>query len=164
MCFLDFFRCVRDAELRWSDMVLFCVDTPWDEPTRHSPEFRKYKSGDIFKEDPWNRLSEDALCEQSQVSLLFFLKLHPSLFLPKYSLLLCLLLLPIALLRALLTINPKQRLTLPETMQHPWCIRYASLDDPFHFKNFQSNDLVLIETSYHFHVSYDRTHFPFSRI
>ncbi|KAJ3781368.1 kinase-like domain-containing protein [Lentinula aff. detonsa] len=41
--------------------TLLAGNTPWDEPTRHSPEFRRYKAGDIFDEDPWNRLSENAL-------------------------------------------------------------------------------------------------------
>ena len=38
-------------------------DTPWDEPTIHSPEFVRYVSGAIFSELPWRRLSEEALCE-----------------------------------------------------------------------------------------------------
>ncbi|KAJ4467223.1 kinase-like domain-containing protein [Lentinula aciculospora] len=73
--------------------TLLAGNTPWDEPTRHSPEYRRYKAGDIFEEDPWNRLSQDAL------SLIF----------------------------GLLTINPTQRLTLPEAKQHPWCIRSSQL-------------------------------------
>ncbi|KAF9065026.1 CAMK/CAMKL/CHK1 protein kinase [Rhodocollybia butyracea] len=45
-------------------VILFTMlagNTPWDEPTRHSPEFRRYKSGEIFEEDPWNRLGQTAL-------------------------------------------------------------------------------------------------------
>ena len=36
-------------------------DTPWDEPTEKSPEFRAYLDGSIFREDPWNRLPSGPL-------------------------------------------------------------------------------------------------------
>lgn len=39
------------------------LDTPWDEPTDRSPEFSRYLSGEIFIENPWNRLGDDAICE-----------------------------------------------------------------------------------------------------
>ncbi|KAF7760630.1 hypothetical protein Agabi119p4_10039 [Agaricus bisporus var. burnettii] len=45
-------------------VVLFALllgNTPWDEPTAHSPEFCRYVSGTIFKEQPWCRLGEDTL-------------------------------------------------------------------------------------------------------
>lgn len=38
------------------------LDTPWDEPTTRSPEFCRYVSGEILREDPWNRLGQNALC------------------------------------------------------------------------------------------------------
>ncbi|KAF9445891.1 CAMK/CAMKL/CHK1 protein kinase [Macrolepiota fuliginosa MF-IS2] len=45
-------------------VILFTLllgNTPWDEPTIHSPEFCKYASGSIFSEQPWFRLSTSAL-------------------------------------------------------------------------------------------------------
>lgn len=45
-------------------------DTPWDEPTKHSPEFYRYLKGTIFDEDPWNRISDEALCMSSPSLLL----------------------------------------------------------------------------------------------
>ncbi|EKM76676.1 hypothetical protein AGABI1DRAFT_122426 [Agaricus bisporus var. burnettii JB137-S8] len=49
----------------WSiGVVLFALllgNTPWDEPTVHSPEFCQYVSGSIFKEQPWCRLNENVL-------------------------------------------------------------------------------------------------------
>ncbi|KAI6153067.1 kinase-like domain-containing protein [Pisolithus tinctorius] len=41
--------------------TLLAGNTPWDEPTERSPEFCRYLSGEIFNEDPWNRLGESAL-------------------------------------------------------------------------------------------------------
>ncbi|EPQ51677.1 Pkinase-domain-containing protein [Gloeophyllum trabeum ATCC 11539] len=41
--------------------TLLAGNTPWDEPTKKSPEFRRYLSGDILKEAPWNRLDQDVL-------------------------------------------------------------------------------------------------------
>ncbi|KAF8992327.1 kinase-like domain-containing protein [Cyathus striatus] len=49
----------------WSiGVILFTLiagNTPWDQPTLHSPEFCYYVSGSIFHDDPWNRTSETAL-------------------------------------------------------------------------------------------------------
>ncbi|KAF4586107.1 Chk1 protein kinase [Pleurotus pulmonarius] len=45
-------------------VILFTMlagNTPWDEPTLHSPEYVRYMSGKIFSEDPWNRLGDSAL-------------------------------------------------------------------------------------------------------
>ncbi|KAJ3765068.1 kinase-like domain-containing protein, partial [Lentinula raphanica] len=70
-------------------------DTPWDEPSKQSPEFQRYIKGDIFDEDPWVRFDEDAL----------------------------------SLICSLLTIDHRKRMTLPEVMQHPWCISPAVLAD-----------------------------------
>ncbi|KAL1757242.1 kinase-like domain-containing protein, partial [Schizophyllum commune] len=45
-------------------VILFTMlvgNTPWDEPTEKSPEFSMYLTGEIFDEDPWNRLGENAL-------------------------------------------------------------------------------------------------------
>ncbi|KIL61219.1 hypothetical protein M378DRAFT_864078 [Amanita muscaria Koide BX008] len=41
--------------------TLLAGNTPWDEPTRRSSEFRKYASGEIFDDPPWNRISSEAL-------------------------------------------------------------------------------------------------------
>ncbi|WFD29928.1 non-specific serine/threonine protein kinase [Malassezia sp. CBS 17886] len=49
----------------WSSgVVLFALlvgNTPWDEPTDRSPEFAAYQTGDLFRMDPWTRISSDAL-------------------------------------------------------------------------------------------------------
>ncbi|KAH6901059.1 kinase-like domain-containing protein [Coprinopsis sp. MPI-PUGE-AT-0042] len=45
-------------------VILFTLlvgNTPWDEPTKHSPEFYRYLKGTIFEEEPWNRISDEAL-------------------------------------------------------------------------------------------------------
>ncbi|KAF5347594.1 hypothetical protein D9756_010702 [Leucocoprinus leucothites] len=45
-------------------VILFTMllgNTPWDEPTVHSPEFCRYVSGTIFSEQPWRRLGDTAL-------------------------------------------------------------------------------------------------------
>ncbi|KAH7884179.1 kinase-like domain-containing protein [Phlebopus sp. FC_14] len=41
--------------------TLLAGNTPWDEPTERSPEFCRYLSGEIFNEDPWNRLQDSVL-------------------------------------------------------------------------------------------------------
>ncbi|TFK24326.1 CAMK/CAMKL/CHK1 protein kinase [Coprinopsis marcescibilis] len=45
-------------------VILFTMlvgNTPWDEPTTRSPEFRRYLDRTIFLEDPWNRIGERVL-------------------------------------------------------------------------------------------------------
>ncbi|KAJ3834749.1 kinase-like domain-containing protein, partial [Lentinula raphanica] len=80
----------------WGCIVhLLAGNTPWDEPSKQSPEFQRYIKGDIFDEDPWVRFDEDAL----------------------------------SLICSLLTIDHRKRMTLPEVMQHPWCISPAVLAD-----------------------------------
>ncbi|KAJ3765244.1 kinase-like domain-containing protein, partial [Lentinula raphanica] len=77
-------------------VVLFTLlagNTPWDEPSKQSPAFRRYIKGDIFDENPWVRFDEDAL----------------------------------SLICSLLTIDHRKRMTLPEVMQHPCCIRTSQL-------------------------------------
>jgi len=73
--------------------TMLAGNTPWDEPTQHSPEFSRYVSGEIFQEEPWNRFNSDAL----------------------------------SLLQGLLTIDPRERFTLEDAFQHPWCIRPSQL-------------------------------------
>ncbi|KAF8874579.1 CAMK/CAMKL/CHK1 protein kinase [Gymnopilus junonius] len=41
--------------------TLLAGNTPWDEPTKNSPEFRRYVSGEFFCEDPWNRIPAEPL-------------------------------------------------------------------------------------------------------
>ena len=44
--------------------VLLVGNTPWDEPTAYSPEYRIYKTGDHSKLnfDPWTRLNPGVMC------------------------------------------------------------------------------------------------------
>ncbi|KAF8148644.1 CAMK/CAMKL/CHK1 protein kinase [Crassisporium funariophilum] len=77
-------------------VILFTLlvgNTPWDEPTAKSPEFCRYVSGSIFREAPWNKISQEAL----------------------------------SLIRGMMTVDPANRLTLPEVFQHPWCMRPSQL-------------------------------------
>ncbi len=89
-------------------MILFTPrkDTPWDEPTVHSPEFCRYVSGSIFAEHPWRRLDPNALCE----SILYLIKSY-------------LLMDRVALIRGMMTIDPLKRLTLVDVQSHPWVMR-----------------------------------------
>ncbi|KAI5986366.1 kinase-like domain-containing protein [Pisolithus albus] len=89
--------------------TLLAGNTPWDEPTERSPEFCDYLSGEIFNEDPWNRLGESALCRFSPLA-------------PYQSPQLC-----SALICGLLTIDPSKRMTLPDVYAHPWCMRPSQL-------------------------------------
>ncbi|KAJ7651929.1 CAMK/CAMKL/CHK1 protein kinase [Mycena rosella] len=73
--------------------TLLAGNTPWDEPTQHSPEFMRYLSGEIFQELPWSRFSGEAL----------------------------------SLVQGLLTIDPRERFTLEDAFQHPWCSRPSQL-------------------------------------
>lgn len=49
----------------WGIGVIFFTflvgNTPWDEPTGHSPEYVRYARGTIFKDKPWNRIKPSAL-------------------------------------------------------------------------------------------------------
>ncbi|KAK4055395.1 Chk1 protein kinase [Microbotryomycetes sp. JL221] len=49
----------------WSAGVLLFTllvgNTPWDEPTRSSPEFSAFLDGSLLQTEPWNRLSEGVL-------------------------------------------------------------------------------------------------------
>lgn len=57
--------------LRCFDLV-FLLDTPWDQPTEESPEFLRYLRGEIFNEEPWDRLGENALCKDHHPPPFFF--------------------------------------------------------------------------------------------
>ncbi len=44
------------------DLNLTLLDTPWDEPTKGSHEFKQYLTGECFNYEPWSCFSEDILC------------------------------------------------------------------------------------------------------
>ena len=69
-----------------------------------------YLTGEIFDEDPWNRLGENALCRLNKNGL----RRHRSSTSPSS-----------ALIRGLLEVDPNERMTLDEAWEHPWCRRYA---------------------------------------
>ena len=80
------------------------VDTPWDEPTEKSPEFRAYLDGSIFREDPWNRLPSGPLGHFSS-----FLKPYRSIS-------------SVGLIKGMLHVDPKERLTLREVYEDEWVL------------------------------------------
>jgi serine/threonine-protein kinase Chk1 len=41
------------------------ADTPWDEPSTSSPEYRAYISGELLQYEPWSNIPQDALCKVS---------------------------------------------------------------------------------------------------
>jgi hypothetical protein len=92
-------------------------DTPWDEPTKHSPEFYRYIKGTIFDEDPWNRISDEALCMLSTPCL--FVE-HGKMDGADEDA-------TTALLKGMLEVNPIDRMTLEDVSQHPWCMRCVAL-------------------------------------
>lgn len=53
----------------WSTgVVLFALlvgNTPWDEPTRRSPEFMAYFRGQLY--DPWTRIDPLPLCKSQKI-------------------------------------------------------------------------------------------------
>jgi hypothetical protein len=40
-------------------LAVTSTDTPWDEPTEHSPEFVEYVRGNLWAIEPWSRLHGD---------------------------------------------------------------------------------------------------------
>ncbi|KAJ7092301.1 kinase-like domain-containing protein [Mycena belliarum] len=73
--------------------TLLAGNTPWDEPTQNSPESARYLSGAIFHERPWGL---EPLQRGGSLA---------------------------ALLQGLLTVEPRERCTLDDAFQHPWCSR-----------------------------------------
>jgi serine/threonine-protein kinase Chk1 len=45
--------------------VLLVGNTPWDEPTIYSHEYKQYKLAKqlVLKQNPWNRLNPTVLCK-----------------------------------------------------------------------------------------------------
>jgi serine/threonine-protein kinase CHEK1 len=78
--------------------VLLVGNTPWDEPTTFSPEYKYYKTGNrhLFRMDPWNRIPTSVMC------ISYFD------------------LVDVALIMGLMTIDVERRMTLEQAMQHPW--------------------------------------------
>lgn len=110
--FLHFSREVRQIPNQFHKFfkLIFLSDTPWDRSTAQSLEFYQYTTGEIFNEPPWNRLETQALCKWDYALL--------------YQ---CALICPPALICGLLTIEPKDRLTLAEVFAHPWCTRPSQI-------------------------------------
>ena len=53
--------------------VLLVGNTPWDEPTSYSREYKDYKSGSktFLRHDPWRRISPDILCTNPVTGVIF---------------------------------------------------------------------------------------------
>jgi serine/threonine-protein kinase Chk1 len=79
--------------------VLLVGNTPWDEPTEFSPEFKVYnrEPSRILRYDPWNRIDPQALCITRPLSWLIA-----------------------ALVCGLMTIDVGKRYTLEQAFSHPW--------------------------------------------
>jgi serine/threonine-protein kinase Chk1 len=81
--------------------VLLVGNTPWDEPTAYSPEYRLYKVGnrEYLKYDPWSRLGPGArsmsTAEHADVGLI------------------C----------GLMCIDVENRMSLDQALQHEWVRR-----------------------------------------
>lgn len=43
---------------------LCSTDTPWDEPSTASPEYKAYLSGELLQYEPWSNIPPDALCKR----------------------------------------------------------------------------------------------------
>ncbi|KAF8625648.1 hypothetical protein AX15_005269 [Amanita polypyramis BW_CC] len=102
-------------------VILFTLlggNTPWDEPTRRSPEFRRYLSGDVFGDAPWNRMSEMAICEYNVLESPDW---RWAYFLGK------------AIICGMLAVDPQERMSIADIYQHPWCSRPSQLanESPF---------------------------------
>lgn len=86
-----------------------CVDTPWDEPSGRSYEFRRYVKEEMFGDAPWDRLDENVLCKSSS-SMSFMLLCNDHI---------------AALLKGMLHLDPSERMCVQDIMAHPWCSRYV---------------------------------------
>ncbi|KAH8814598.1 CAMK/CAMKL/CHK1 protein kinase [Flagelloscypha sp. PMI_526] len=90
----------------WGVGVIFYTllvgNTPWDEPTENSVEFRDYMSGKLFTQEPW----------QSKILSVGRTTAHE-------------------LLTGLLTVDPSQRLTIAQAQTHSFVLHPSQLsDDP----------------------------------
>ncbi|TXT07402.1 hypothetical protein VHUM_03122 [Vanrija humicola] len=90
-------------------VVLFTMlvgNTPWDEPSRNSPEFTAYLSGEIWQMAPWNRIQGQAKSGWQGVSV----NAHPP-----------------DILQQLMLVDPNRRISLHAVKAHPWCMTWVQL-------------------------------------
>jgi hypothetical protein len=99
----------RTSATNRGDISSNVQDTPWDEPTEHSYEFSRYVAGSFIDDDPWNRIPAPLFCSSSIPIPSPSSLTHPWL----------------ALITGLLTINPRDRMTLADAFQHPWALTYV---------------------------------------
>jgi serine/threonine-protein kinase Chk1 len=88
-------------------------DTPWDEPSTASPEYKAYLTGELLQYDPWNNIPQDALGKGSfapwtlqypmTITMLMVYRLTSA-----------------ALLLACLEVDPSKRITIPQIKTHRW--------------------------------------------
>ncbi|ORY34690.1 kinase-like domain-containing protein [Naematelia encephala] len=74
--------------------TLLVGNTPWDEPSENSPEFRAFLTRELLQYDPWTRIKGQAK----------------------------------AILLAMLTVDPNQRITMEGIKGHPWCMTPSQLN------------------------------------
>jgi serine/threonine-protein kinase Chk1 len=86
-------------------------DTPWDEPSDNSPEYKAYLTGELLQYDPWTRIRGQARCES-----------EPSLHVEEKGERTD----KPAVLLGMLTIDPNSRLTMDGITSHPWCMTWVS--------------------------------------
>ena len=90
----------------WSlGILLFTLlvgNTPWDLPTDASPEYAAYLTGELFRHDPWTRLTRDQLCASDSA-------------VDKAD--------AAALLTKMLNPDPNARYTLQQVKKHRWVQR-----------------------------------------
>ena len=86
-----------------------CLDTPWEEPTNRSDEFRRYCMSSELNYMPWKRIP--AQVKRDFVSLL--LRHFPSSM--RLTISLC-----SGLMRSVLCVDPKHRYSITQIRQDPW--------------------------------------------
>lgn len=88
-------------------------DTPWDEPSTASPEYKAYLTGELLQYDPWNNIPQDALGKGSSA-------LRPSRYPVTTTMLIFYRVKSAALLLACLEVDPTKRITIPQIKTHRW--------------------------------------------
>ncbi|OJT03158.1 hypothetical protein TRAPUB_6265 [Trametes pubescens] len=95
------------------DLNLTLLDTPWDEPTKGSHEFKQYLTGECFNYEPWSCFSEDILCTSISAVLISTSTAHH---------------MPLtAVLTGMLDVEATTRMTLADVACHPWVTRPSQL-------------------------------------
>jgi serine/threonine-protein kinase Chk1 len=91
------------AQFRRVGGFAYRPDTPWDEPSENSPEFNAFLTGELLNYDPWTRIRGQArggsLPREAQNGLT-----------------------RVAILLAMLSVDPNQRITMDAVKSHPWCM------------------------------------------